>query len=76
MEMWAKKDPILNYENYLLDTKVLDQDLIDSIRKDFKDEINQAWLKADQEKETTSLLGCEINDVFRRYKYKSIFKRK
>tara|TARA_B110000238_G_scaffold87732_1_gene96365 strand:- start:1499 stop:2368 length:870 start_codon:yes stop_codon:yes gene_type:complete len=29
MEMWAKKDPILNYENYLLDTKVIDQDLIE-----------------------------------------------
>ena len=74
MEMWAKKDPILNYENYLLDSKVLNKDLIESIRKDFKDEINKAWLKADQEEETASLLGCEINDVFRTYKYKSITK--
>jgi len=74
MNKWEKKDPILNYENYLIESKVLSGDDINSIKKDFKDEINKSWLKADQEEGTISLDSYEINDVFKSYNYEHINK--
>jgi len=74
MNKWEKKDPILNYENYLIESKVLSGDDINSIKKDFKDEINKSWLKADQEEGTISLNSYEINDVFKSYNYEHINK--
>ena len=74
MNKWEKKDPILNYENYLIESKVLSGDDFNSIKKDFKDEINKSWLKADQEEGTISLDSYEINDVFKSYNYEHINK--
>jgi len=74
MNKWEKKDPILNYENYLIESKVLSGDDINSIKKDFKHEINKSWLKADQEEGTISLDSYEINDVFKSYNYEHINK--
>ena len=74
MNKWEKKDPILNYENYLIESKVLSGDDINSIKKDFKDEINKSWLKAEQEEGTISLDSYEINDVFKSYNYEHINK--
>tara|TARA_B110000116_G_scaffold260961_1_gene264609 strand:+ start:187 stop:2163 length:1977 start_codon:yes stop_codon:yes gene_type:complete len=74
MNKWEKKDPILNYENYLIESKVLSGDDINSIKKDFKNEINKSWLKADQEEGTISLDSYEINDVFKSYNYEHINK--
>jgi len=39
LDAWAKKDPILNYENFLLEQKVIDQTYIDQIKKEIKQEI-------------------------------------
>tara|TARA_B110001454_G_C12716326_1_gene432707 strand:+ start:486 stop:2462 length:1977 start_codon:yes stop_codon:yes gene_type:complete len=74
MNKWEKKDPILNYENYLIESKVLSGDDINSIKKDFKNEINKSWLKAEQEEGTISLDSYEINDVFKSYNYEHINK--
>jgi len=38
MDEWAKKDPLTNYEDFLLNEKLLDQKQIDSIRKKLKKE--------------------------------------
>lgn len=44
-EEWAKKDPVANYEQYLLDAGVLDTDAINAIRSEFAAYID-ASLKA------------------------------
>ncbi|WNJ21519.1 dehydrogenase E1 component subunit alpha/beta [Pontibacter sp. G13] len=41
-EEWGKKDPVSNYEQYLLQEGVLTQDVVDAIRAEFKAEINEA----------------------------------
>ncbi len=41
MEEWGKKDPLINYENFLLLEKVIDTDMIVSFRKEIKLEIEK-----------------------------------
>jgi 2-oxoisovalerate dehydrogenase E1 component len=38
-EEWGKKDPVINFENYLLQEKIIDESLIASSRKEIKQEI-------------------------------------
>ena len=38
-EEWAKKDPLMCYEKYLLETGILDQKMVDTYRSDIKNEI-------------------------------------
>ncbi len=40
MENWAKKDPIENYQRYLLEEKIIDENYIDTLRKKLKKEID------------------------------------
>ncbi len=40
-ERWSKKDPVDNFEKYLLDEKVLTPKLVASIREEFKEEIER-----------------------------------
>ncbi|MCB0397077.1 MAG: dehydrogenase E1 component subunit alpha/beta [Flavobacteriales bacterium] len=42
MEAWAKKDPVNNYEAYLLKEEILDEVEVDSIRAEIKKEISDA----------------------------------
>ena len=42
MEYWAKKDPVINYENYLLKEKVYTKEEIEKIKAEIKEEINDA----------------------------------
>ncbi len=64
MQRWAKKDPIENYEKYLLSLGLLDEDKIAAIRKEFKEEINRAWKQADAEAPLSSTPEAELADVF------------
>jgi 2-oxoisovalerate dehydrogenase E1 component len=41
MEEWAKKDPLENYESYLMKEGVLDKKTTDTIRKEIKNEIEE-----------------------------------
>ncbi|MER3498016.1 MAG: dehydrogenase [Chitinophagaceae bacterium] len=40
-EIWELKDPIRNYENYLKETGVLNEEAIQSIREEFKNKIEE-----------------------------------
>jgi len=72
METWAVKDPLSNYENYLLEIGLLDQSQIDNIRKTIKKEINQAWETANNEPELEADLETELNDVYAPYQQKVV----
>ncbi len=65
MEDWAKKDPIDNYEAFLLDQKIIIQEDIELIRKEIKEEINSAWSKADNQPRITPNYEREVKDIFR-----------
>ncbi|HHJ49799.1 MAG TPA: dehydrogenase [Phaeodactylibacter sp.] len=64
MQHWAQKDPIANYEKYLLSIGLLDEDQIASIRKAFKEEINRSWKQADAEPPVSSTPEAEEADLF------------
>ena len=67
MEMWAKKDPVENYEAFLLIEKLISQDEIDELKKKIKDEINTAWATADSEPRIASTPEKELADIYAPY---------
>jgi 2-oxoisovalerate dehydrogenase E1 component len=67
MEMWAKKDPVENYEAFLLIEKLISQDEIDELKKKIKAEINTAWATADEEPRIASTPEKELADIYAPY---------
>lgn len=64
METWAKKDPLDNYEQYLLSEKVIDEDYIYNLRKEIKNEIETGLEKAFEETHPEPDTQIELNDVY------------
>lgn len=64
MDEWQKKDPTVNFEQFLLEEKVLDEKLIETIKAEIKAEINEHLDKAYGEEPITALLEQELNDVY------------
>ncbi len=64
MDTWAKKDPLENYENYLLNEKVTDQKSVDALRKKIKKEIDEGLAIAFEEKHPVANTETELNDVY------------
>jgi len=64
MDAWAKKDPLDNYEKYLLKEKVIDQKYIDSLRKKIKQEIEQGLATSFSESHPAAETDREMTDVY------------
>ena len=66
---WAKKDPLVNFENYLLKENVLDKITISEIYEKFEGEIKQAAQEAELEPYPTTTEAEELADVFQKNDY-------
>lgn len=66
---WGKKDPVANYEQFLLDEKVLDEKKIEEIRVSIKAEITQAWDKAYAEEALVADVSTELNDLYAPFQF-------
>ncbi len=64
LEQWAKKDPVENFEKYLLKEKVIDSPYIQSLREKIKKEIDIDLNKAFEEKLPEPNTEIELNDVY------------
>ncbi|MBW6481600.1 MAG: dehydrogenase E1 component subunit alpha/beta [Vicingaceae bacterium] len=64
MDEWQQKDPVVNYENYLLAEKVLDDVNIEAIKTEIKAEINTDWEQAFNEPKIEANLQTELDDVY------------
>ena len=64
MEHWATKDPISNYENYLIEQGVLDNETKAQIKEEINTLIEQGVKKAFDEPERVPNTEIELNDVF------------
>jgi len=64
MEEWAAKDPVENFEKYLLTAGVIDQAFIDNARKEIKTVINNGLTVAFQETHPVANTDVELNDVY------------
>lgn len=72
MEQWAKKDPIANFEQFLLSEGKIDEDFIISARKRLKQEIHEDVLKVFEEPDITVELSTELGDVYAKHNQKVI----
>ncbi len=62
---WSIKDPIKNYEEFLINEGVLNNDLKEKIYSNLKEEINNAWDYADNLPQIKPLIENEINDIYK-----------
>ncbi|MCB0700645.1 MAG: dehydrogenase [Chitinophagales bacterium] len=63
-EEWGKKDPVLRYEEYLLEQSVLTQFLINEIREKIKKEIEDGIAKGFEANEPVADTEEELNDIY------------
>lgn len=61
---WGKKDPILNYENWLKSEGILTDDMIAQWRAEIKKEIDEGVETVLNEPEITPDIAAELNDVY------------
>jgi 2-oxoisovalerate dehydrogenase E1 component len=64
MDEWAAKDPLSNYEQYLIHTGILYEPLIKKIRAEIKREIEEGLDKAYNEPPVTADTERELRDVY------------
>src|ERR1043165_2054984 len=64
MDEWAKKDPLSNYEEYLLKEKVVDKKFVEETRKKIKKEIDAGLEVAFKENLPEADTAIEIADVY------------
>lgn len=64
LEEWAKKDPVGNYENFLLDKGVIDSDFVNKQRDQIKSEIERGLAIAFEETYPEANSSTELNDVY------------
>jgi 2-oxoisovalerate dehydrogenase E1 component len=64
-EIWGKKDPVVNYEKYLLENNIITQELISSIKSEIRSEIDAGVISVENEPEITPVTAEEMNDVFK-----------
>ncbi len=69
MEKWAKKDPIENYEKYLLKEKVITTSEIEKIKKECKSIIDSEWKKSVDAPVIEPDLQNELDDVFKAHQF-------
>lgn len=67
MDMWALKDPISNFESFLVEKGLLDEVKIASIKAEIKTEIDRTYAMANAEVEIQSSEFTEMNDVYAPY---------
>ena len=71
-EEWGKKDPVSNYESYLIEENILDEKKVESIRNEFRNEIDKALDATFAEPEVTANTDDEMNDVYVPFEQKII----
>lgn len=68
MDFWLQKDPVTNYENYLLEEGLLNKEKIEKIRSGFTNDISSALKSAFEEPEPEADLNEELADLYKPYK--------
>jgi 2-oxoisovalerate dehydrogenase E1 component len=72
LEKWAIKDPINNYEKFLLEKSIINENLAEKIKKRIKQNIDEELDKAFADSYPEFSLEEEIADVFYPYKTEDI----
>ncbi|MEC9108080.1 MAG: dehydrogenase E1 component subunit alpha/beta [Bacteroidota bacterium] len=73
---WKEKDPILNYESFLIDSKLLTDEDIKEIKSKISEEININLEEAFNEEFLVPDIDNELKDVYKEYDFKEIKPKK
>jgi len=65
---WAKKDPVFNFELYLLEQGILTKESIEEIKKTFKNEIQAGFDTANAEDAIIPNIELELADIYAPFK--------
>ena len=69
LDTWAQKDPISNFEVYLLQEKLITQSEIDDFKEAFKNDIQDGLQLAFDEPAIIPDLETELSDVYKPFEY-------
>ena len=72
MDMWAIKDPISNYKDYLIQISVLSEEEDANITKSIKKEIDEHWAITQAEPDIVASLEEELGDVYKPYDFEEV----
>ena len=72
LDTWEAKDPLINFENYLLEQKHLTQEDISDFKSDIKKEITDGLDLAFNEPTIIANKEQELKDVYHHYEYQEI----
>ncbi|MCK4562105.1 MAG: dehydrogenase, partial [Flavobacteriaceae bacterium] len=74
LDVWAKKDPIENFQNFLIHENILTKEQEITIEKEFTREIDRNLKLAFEEKEIQFNLKNELGDLFQDFDYQEVKK--
>ncbi len=72
IDTWEAKDPITNFENYLVSEGVLSKTKIETLKAQIKKEINQGLDIAYAEQDISNSESEELDDVFEPFVYQEV----
>ena len=72
IDEWGLRDPLINYENYLLAEGILSEEKIQEFKDEFKHEINEGLDKAFAEPPVEFDETTELNDVYKPFIYQEV----
>lgn len=72
METWEVRDPLVNFEKYLLAEGLLSDIKIETLQTEIKNEINDNLDIAFAEESITSTKSIELNDVYEKFIYQEV----
>ena len=74
LEKWGKKDPVLNFEAFLIDSSILTLEDVTKIKKGITKEIETNLEKTFNEKKIISSVEKELSDVYADFNFKKVEK--
>lgn len=72
MDLWAAKDPVEQYKNFLMRTSVLDEKKLEEIKADLKSEIDKHWAITIAQPDVVADLKEELEDVYAFYNHEDM----
>jgi 2-oxoisovalerate dehydrogenase E1 component len=69
IEAWAKKDPVVNYENWLIEENILSREAMQKIHARLKNEIQEEVEKVFDWKDEEVNIESETADVFAKFEF-------
>ncbi len=65
LDTWSKKDPVIQFENYLLEEKLIKKDKCKESRSEYSKLIDNEWVKSELKEEIVFNESNELSDVFK-----------